>query len=144
MAAMQQSELWDAQAMASAAKESAEHLAELRNHGMLGVQRAVTARAVALADAPEVPPGSETKVLHLVRHGQGFHSKRPQKAAGTQPDRLRSARQCLRSGHGSLGTGIVWECARIKREPETSDEIHRTRDVGHMCVARLRSVTDRH
>ena len=87
MAATQQPELWDAQAMASAAKESAEHLAELRNHGMLGVQRAVTARAVALADAPEAPPGSETKVLHLVRHGQGFHSKRPAESS-RHPARL--------------------------------------------------------
>ena len=47
-------ELHDAQALASAAKEGAEHLEHLREAGMLGVARAVTARAEPLGEAP--PP----------------------------------------------------------------------------------------
>lgn len=66
--------LWDEQALATARKEGAEHLAHLRDAGMLSVQRSVTARALPLTEAPTFPEGSETKILHLIRHGQGFHS----------------------------------------------------------------------
>ena len=69
-----QPELWDEQALATARKEGAEHLAHLRDAGMLSVRRAVTARAVPLTEALTSPERSETKVLHLIRHGQGFHS----------------------------------------------------------------------
>ena len=69
-------ELHDAQALASAAKEGAEHLEHLREAGMLGVARAVTARAEPLGEAPP-PEGSETKTFHFIRHGQGFHSAQP-------------------------------------------------------------------
>ena len=81
-------ELHDAQALASAAKEGAEHLEHLREAGMLGVARAVTARAEPLGEAAP-PEGSETKTFHFIRHGQGFHSAqaRPQHPlpAGRQP-----------------------------------------------------------
>ena len=82
-----QPELWDEQALATARKEGAEHLAHLRDAGMLSVQRAVTARAVPLTEAPTSPKGSETKVLHLIRHGQGFHSTRAFCACTPPPQR---------------------------------------------------------
>ena len=74
MAAEQQRSVHQSeQALASAAKEGAEQLHNLREHGMFDVKRAVTCSASPLGDGPTESAG-ETKVLHLIRHGQGFHS----------------------------------------------------------------------
>ena len=64
------------QAIASAAKEGGEQLENLREHGMFDVKRAVTCSAEPLGDASAggAAAGGETKVLHLIRHGQGFHN----------------------------------------------------------------------
>eukprot|EP01047_Picozoa_sp_COSAG01_P079269 COSAG01_NODE_14968_length_1390_cov_2.336174_2_plen_221_part_00 len=64
--------LHDAAALASAQREGADHLAHLQALGVMGTERPVKITCSSL-DA-DVPAGAETKVVHLIRHGQGFHN----------------------------------------------------------------------
>lgn len=59
--------------LALAQKEHAEHM-----EGMDEAKQAMTARPLIVKafklDDPDAPTGENTKVVHFVRHGQGFHN----------------------------------------------------------------------
>jgi len=59
-------------AIAQAAKDGGVHLEMLRQAGVLGVQRAVRVTAVPAGNAAAA--AGAQKVIHLVRHGQGYHN----------------------------------------------------------------------
>jgi len=61
-------------ARATAKIESAQHLEELRAQGALGLEttRATVVRARLYTPEAALEPGA--KVVHLIRHGQGFHN----------------------------------------------------------------------
>ncbi|KAJ8604769.1 hypothetical protein CTAYLR_001008 [Chrysophaeum taylorii] len=65
-------QLYTESAKATAKIESAQHLEELRRQGVLGLDRSVKIRATPWRAGTEVPAGA--KVVHLIRHGQGFHN----------------------------------------------------------------------
>lgn len=65
------SKLYSASAMATAKIEGEQHYAELKAQQVLDIRRAVIIRAHS-PDGTPLKKGQ--KVLHLIRHGQGFHN----------------------------------------------------------------------
>lgn len=66
------SQLYSESAKATARIEASQHLAELERQGVLGIKRGVKIRATRWAPDSKIPQGA--KVIHLIRHGQGFHN----------------------------------------------------------------------
>eukprot|EP01047_Picozoa_sp_COSAG01_P075258 COSAG01_NODE_12842_length_1677_cov_3.245247_1_plen_294_part_00 len=66
--------LYDEAALAGAVREGAEHLEHLRAEGVLNGTRKLRFTVVPFrpGDGSSAEPGG--KVLHLIRHGQGFHN----------------------------------------------------------------------
>eukprot|EP00808_Paulinella_micropora_P017589 g28797.t1 len=59
-------------AKATALMENAQHLAGLKRAGVLGIERPIKITARAFIAGAPLPTGD--KVVHLIRHGQGFHN----------------------------------------------------------------------
>mmetsp|Transcript_75545 Transcript_75545/g.179480 ORF Transcript_75545/g.179480 Transcript_75545/m.179480 type:complete len:278 (-) Transcript_75545:116-949(-) len=64
--------LYSEAARKTAKIEGDQHREELKKHGLLDLKRAVIVKVCPHEPGQEVPPGS--KVLHTIRHGQGFHN----------------------------------------------------------------------
>ena len=69
--ALADKKLYSASAMATAQIEGKQHYDELERQGVLGIVRKTRIRG-RLADG--VPMKEGEKMLHLIRHGQGFHN----------------------------------------------------------------------
>lgn len=61
------------EALATAKIESEQHLEHLRKAGVLNITRPVIIRATPMDSAPP-SVGSNHKILHVIRHGQGYHN----------------------------------------------------------------------
>ena len=56
-----------------AKKEYAEHMEGIEEAGLEMKQKPLQVKAYALDD-PNAPTGENVKIVHFVRHGQGFHN----------------------------------------------------------------------